>query len=535
VIGRKINNYEIVALLGEGGMGSVYVAEHPVLGRRLAVKMLRRELAEDKALVARFMNEARAASAIRQPNIIEILDVGTLPDGIPYLMMELLDGESLASRLFRDKRLSVEDALAITTQATTGLGAAHAKQIVHRDLKPDNIFLVPDAGAPRGQRVVILDFGIAKLRGDLSTGTVKTHMGSIMGTPPYMSPEQCRGLIDEIDHRTDIYAMGIILHEMLSGAPPFVGAGFGDLLLMHMTRPPAPLRTLNPGIPPHVEAAVLRALQKAREARFSSMAELQRALLDPAAEQAGAAPVTRTLLFDEAPGGDRRRSPAESPAGEPKMISTLTGSAGEMVSGHSKAASAGDPQLAQPTLPVRRSRRVLAMGGFLLAASGVAAAIFLGTRPGPRLRAAPTRPAPPVQPVQPVEELADFARAPAPPAAVIPTPPPSPPAGPPPSPPSDPRDLVPAAQAPGHGLVEPEHGEVAGTSKHAPAPGPLSRPARGKPRGAQPSRPVSGPAATTPARAAPPAAPASPAAATAAPAPVAPPAKAAPNINTEKW
>jgi serine/threonine protein kinase len=509
LIGRKINNYEIISLLGEGGMGSVYVAEHPVLGRRVAVKMLRREFAEDPALVARFMNEARAASAIRQPNIIEILDVGTLPDGIPYLMMELLEGESLAGRLFREKRLSIDDAVAIAAQAMTGLGAAHAKQIVHRDLKPDNIFLAQNPSDPSGHQVVILDFGIAKLRGDLSTGSVKTRIGSVMGTPPYMSPEQCRGLNDDIDHRTDIYAMGIILHEMLTGAPPFVAVGFGDMLMLHMMQPPAPLRSLDDRIPPHIEAAVLRALQKTREARFSSIDEMKRALLEPSARPVSVAPATHTLRFEEAPHGEPRRAATEQMVVSPTTISTLTSSTGEMVAAQ-PATTDVDTQRAQPTLPVRRSRRALSTGAVLLGAGGVAAAIIVGaTQARSKHAAAPGT----------AQELAAPVPTPSRAPVPLPFPAPSPNSGSPP----EPAVVAPAADAPPV-EVEPEHRDLASTAKHAPA----ARPARGKSRGAQPSR-----VASAPAVAAPSAAPAPKP--TTAPAPVAPPARPTPQINTEKW
>ena len=148
LIGERINNYEIVSLLGEGGMGAVYLAEHPFMGRKAAIKVLRRELAEDSGLVERFMNEARAANAIRHPNIIDIIDVGLLPSGIPYLMMEFLEGESLAKRIERQRADAVAEAVDVAAQTASALAAAHAKGIVHRDLKPDNLFLIPDARAP---------------------------------------------------------------------------------------------------------------------------------------------------------------------------------------------------------------------------------------------------------------------------------------------------------------------------------------------------------------------------------------------------
>jgi serine/threonine-protein kinase len=279
MIGEVVNNYRVVSLLGEGGMGSVYLAEHPVIGRKAAIKVLRRELVEDASLVERFVNEARAANAIRHPNIIEIIDVGRLPSGVPYLMMEFLEGTSLAACIGRSERLPVNRAVDILAQAASALSAAHAKAIVHRDLKPDNIFLCPDESARGGERVKVLDFGIAKLRGELGGNSAKTQTGSLMGTPPYMSPEQCRGVSDDIDHRTDIYALGIILYEMLCGAPPFVSPGWGDIVLAHLTQAPAPPRSKNPEVPEALEELILKALAKKADDRFASAAEMRAALL----------------------------------------------------------------------------------------------------------------------------------------------------------------------------------------------------------------------------------------------------------------
>src|SRR5256885_5201957 len=193
-------------------MGAVYMARHPLIDRRVAVKVLRPEYAQDRTLVQRVFNEARAANAIRHPNIIEVHDVGLLPDGLPYLMMELLEGEPLARRIARLGRMSVSEAMEVARQAASALAAAHAKGIVHRDLKPDNIFLAVNPGEPT--RVKVLDFGIAKLRREMSAASYETGAGAILGTPPYMSPEQCRGVSANVDHRADVYALGIILYEM---------------------------------------------------------------------------------------------------------------------------------------------------------------------------------------------------------------------------------------------------------------------------------------------------------------------------------
>jgi serine/threonine protein kinase len=278
MIGQRLNNFEIVRLVGEGGMGAVYEAEHPVIRRKVAVKVLRRELAVDGVLVRRFINEARATNEIRHPGIIEIIDVGMFPDGVPYLIMEMLEGESLARRLERRQWLSVDEALDFALQAASALFAAHSHGIVHRDLKPDNVFLVDDQRFAGRELVKILDFGIAKLKGDLSTNPVDTKLGSVIGTPAYMSPEQCRGIPDAVDHRTDVYSLGIILYEMLCGEPPFIAPGPGDLMMMHMTTAPQPISERRPDVPPSVEEVILKMLAKRRDDRFDTMADFAAAL-----------------------------------------------------------------------------------------------------------------------------------------------------------------------------------------------------------------------------------------------------------------
>jgi serine/threonine protein kinase len=280
VLGQRLQNFSIMRLLGEGGMSSVYEAEHALIRRKVAVKVLKSELSVDGAQVQRFFNEARATSAIRHPNIVEVIDVGRLADGVPYLVMELLEGESLGERLERLISLEIPVALDYAHQAASALVAAHALRIVHRDLKPDNIFIVPDQRLADRELIKVLDFGIAKLRGELAAPPFDTMVGAVLGTPPYMSPEQCRGLPEEIDERTDVYALGIILYEMLCGQPPFVADGAGELMMMHMTEQPEPPSTLRPEISPALEHVILRALAKRREDRFASMSEFDAALTE---------------------------------------------------------------------------------------------------------------------------------------------------------------------------------------------------------------------------------------------------------------
>jgi serine/threonine protein kinase len=250
VIGRRINNYEIKALLGEGGMGSVYLAEHPLLGRQAAVKVLRPEHALDQNMVGRFINEARASSAIHHPGIVEVFDVGTLSDGQPYLMMELLAGETLAQRLRREGSLPASEAIEVAVQAAGALSAAHAHGIVHRDLKPDNLFLVGDLhGGVAGRRVKVLDFGNRETAPPLERAADPHQHRFADGNPAVHVARAVPGISSGIDQRTDVYALGIILYEMLVGEPPFLSEGFGDVLLMHLTRPPRPPARAGAGDP----------------------------------------------------------------------------------------------------------------------------------------------------------------------------------------------------------------------------------------------------------------------------------------------
>jgi serine/threonine-protein kinase len=283
--GQRIGSYEVRGTLGAGSMGTVYLAEHTVIGRKAAIKVLKEEVAGDEQLVARFVNEARAANAVGHPGIVDVLDVGTLPGGLPYLVMEYLPGQTLAKRLADAGRLPVAEAVDIACQTAAAVGAAHDKGIVHRDLKPENIFLVDPALDPEGRmRVKVLDFSVAKLRGDVLKASLRTAAGSLLGTPAYMSPEQCRGLPEAVDHRSDVYSLGIILYEMLCGVPPFVSAGLGDLIIMQVAEAPVRPSARNPEVPASVEDAILRALAKQPEARFATMLELRRTLGDASPE-----------------------------------------------------------------------------------------------------------------------------------------------------------------------------------------------------------------------------------------------------------
>ena len=219
--GATIGAYRILGRLGEGGMGAVYLAEHTLLSRRAAIKVLLPSLTASEEDIQRFFIEARAVSMISDPGIVQIFDFGHHSDGRAFIVMELLDGESLTRRLRRIRRFAVIDCLRLVQLTCTALEAAHRKGIVHRDLKPGNLFLVADRAVPGGERVKVLDFGIAKLSGD-DPGRPRTREGMLMGTPAFMSPEQCR-CSGDVDHRSDIYAVGCVMFAMLTGRSPFHG------------------------------------------------------------------------------------------------------------------------------------------------------------------------------------------------------------------------------------------------------------------------------------------------------------------------
>jgi serine/threonine-protein kinase len=260
--GTSVGEYQIESKLGQGGMASVYAAVQPVIGKKVAVKVMSRQLCVDPVQVERFVQEARAVSQIGHPNIVDVFAFGALPDGRSYLVMEWLQGETLASRLRRGW-LTVPEAVAIMFQICDGLAAAHDKGIVHRDLKPENIFLVPVRN--RRMLVKVLDFGIAKLLGRRDARVDKTAQGSTPGTPSYMSPEQARG--KDVDHRSDIYALGVCAFEMLCGRLPFLGNDAIEVLYQHIhATPPAP-STLRNDLPLQLERLILQMMEKRADRR----------------------------------------------------------------------------------------------------------------------------------------------------------------------------------------------------------------------------------------------------------------------------
>ena len=277
MIGDVVGSYRITGQIGAGGMGAVYEAEHLLLGRRAAVKVLLPDRCSDKEIVERFFNEARATTRIQHPGIVKIYDYGHLESGNAFIIMELLEGESLGTRLKREGKFSATQSIAIARHIAGLLSEAHRHGIIHRDLKPDNVFLVPDPALPRGERAKVLDFGIAKLADDEEGSSLQTKTGTLMGTPVYMSPEQCRGA-GGVDHRSDIYALGCVLYQMLCGRPPFIAEGSGEIIAAHIHVEPTPLRVYEESVPSSLEKVVMKLLQKDVAERYQTMEEVIEAL-----------------------------------------------------------------------------------------------------------------------------------------------------------------------------------------------------------------------------------------------------------------
>lgn len=256
-----IGPYRVLRKLGEGGIGMVFEARHVEIERSAAIKLLKKEYAATPEVIERFFNEARAAGRIDHPGIVQVFDFGRLLCGDAYLVMELLSGESLASRLGK-RLLNVPDALRFTWQTAAALAAAHQAGIVHRDIKPENLMLIRDGMVAGGERVKVVDFGIAKL--SRVDGTTRT--GTVIGTPAYMAPEQCRGM-GEIDARVDVYSLGVVLFLLLAGRLPFVADNIHAYLYQHMFEPPPSLCGLVPELPIVLHSLLHRMLAKAPEDR----------------------------------------------------------------------------------------------------------------------------------------------------------------------------------------------------------------------------------------------------------------------------
>jgi eukaryotic-like serine/threonine-protein kinase len=285
--GQSIGNYTVLSRLGVGGMGAVYLAEHPLIGKKVALKVIHGELAANKEVVQRFFNEARAVNKIGNEHVVEIHDFGQSPQGEYFYIMEYLEGRTLADVLVREGALLTQRALHIAAQIASALAAAHTCGIIHRDLKPDNIMLLDRLGDR--DFVKVLDFGLAKMIHDGASAKL-TAAGVVLGTPQYMSPEACESKRD-IDHRSDIYCLGILLFQMVCGRVPFEGQSMGEILVKHVSQAPPAARAINPQVPPAVEQIILRCLAKRPDDRFPTMKAMRDALLDADAYLASGPPV----------------------------------------------------------------------------------------------------------------------------------------------------------------------------------------------------------------------------------------------------
>jgi len=262
MLGSKVGLYRVVRRIGQGGMGVVYEARHEHIGQRAAVKVLMRDLARDDRILERFIEEARTMTMVQHEGIVKVFDFGQLPNGVPYILMEYLDGQSLKERLgeaaAQGGGLALPIAIEIARQVASALAALHKKNIVHRDLKPDNLFLVQDSLVFGGERVKLLDFGLAKL---LTTEVRRTSEGAILGTPIYMSPEQWQGG-HRLGPKSDVYALGSLFFEMLTGQPPFFGTSPSELMYQHVNRRPPLLSELALDVPQRLDGLLAVMLSK---------------------------------------------------------------------------------------------------------------------------------------------------------------------------------------------------------------------------------------------------------------------------------
>ena len=381
LIGQTIGGrYHIVRKLGEGGMGAVYLATHQLLEKQVALKVLHGEFARKPDLVERFMQEAKSASRIRHENVIDISDFGSTPEGLVFFAMELLKGHDLHEEIARARLagqlLPWARSKKIFLQICAALTAAHGHGIVHRDLKPENVYLVEFLGEP--DFVKLLDFGIAKLT-ELGEGERKlTRTGMLFGTPEYMSPEQARG--ENVDHRVDVYAMGCILFQLITGRVPFEADNFMGVLTLHLTEPPPVVaaETLDRiGAPRELAAIIDRALAKNRDERFGTILDLANAV--------------RAACGDPIASGETGLAiPAQRPASVPAPATTHTRQPTPAPGARSRTQWTGNLAIPTDDEPgtAPRSKLPLVLGAVVLAAGAAAAAVY-ATRGGDEPAAGP--------------------------------------------------------------------------------------------------------------------------------------------------
>jgi eukaryotic-like serine/threonine-protein kinase len=307
-----VEKYRVKQVLGAGGMGVVVSAEHVQLGQTVALKFLRTDAFTSQTIVERFLREARAAAQLKSEHVVRVTDVGTLPTGAPYMVMEHLSGTDLGDEIVRRGQLPVKEAIGYVLQACEAIAEAHAAGILHRDLKPSNLFLTryPD-GSPL---VKVLDFGISKTlskKTDLEPSLTGT--AELMGSPRYMSPEQIRAA-KELDARSDVWSLGIILYELLAGRTPFDGESLPEVLAQIAADPPTPLGEVRADLPAGLEDVIMRCLEKNRETRYASVDDFAIALL-PHASSAGRGSIDRIRAIAGLPASPVAHEPAAEPTG----------------------------------------------------------------------------------------------------------------------------------------------------------------------------------------------------------------------------
>lgn len=409
--GQPIGNYRIVQKLGEGGMGAVFEAVHQDIGRHVAIKVLHPQFSQDQQVAIRFLNEARAAAIVDHPGIVDVFEYGRLPDGTTFLVMEFLKGKSLRALLKQEGKFSVYHALRVTRQIASALAAAHDKGIIHRDLKPDNVVISPDREQPGKDRAKVLDFGIAKVAEALQkqeSDHVKTQTGMMLGTPLYMSPEQCRGA-DGVTGKGDVYSLGVMLFQMLSGSLPFTGQSMGELIALHLFEAPPDLAKLEPTLPTELSALVMRMLAKQADARptmLEVVKELEVLGADRTDLSAERRPEPGSLLGSAATAAAAPADPnvatnlvsGTGPTFNDKPVqttappSTLGGAVGEVRAiTHNRSAAVEVAQTPAPTpAPLEprvaappQSRTLLAVGGLALAGGIALTALLTQRTPAP--------------------------------------------------------------------------------------------------------------------------------------------------------
>jgi len=434
--------YIIEAMIGRGGMGAVYLASHRRLqGKKVAIKMLHADLGGDEIL-ARFKREADIASQLDHPNIVKVENYNKLADGTPFIVYEYLQGESLAQRLADGGAMPIETVFSILRQVGSALSAAHRAGIVHRDLKPQNIFLQPSEVDGRAVEVAkVLDFGISKMRG---SQTVKTQEATLLGTPQYMAPEQATGQHSNVDERTDIFALGTIIYEMVSGVPAFSGASIPEVVFKVVYEQPRPLAEVAPKLASVLALAIGKAMAKAPAERYATVGDFVEAMTGSPLSlvrkpKVSGAPVSSSPsqnsknsskdAFAQTMGsGDHGFSPVKPTLDMPvdAVANTVDSQKGVPSPVADVASASTVAQIAVPTVPdAKRDEPRRGKGGLIavLALAAIAiggVAIYLATRGSHEDKTVATRmPAPPTQPT-PIEKAPVIEKAPDPPTEKVP-------------------------------------------------------------------------------------------------------------------